>query len=66
MYKGPRSAEAMIKFITDLSTARFHTAASLQQIPEEQFVTISGIEASSHLSTLAGIFTLYPIYHLSS
>lgn len=56
----------MIKFITDLSTAKFEQAASLEEISARAFVVVSGIAEDSYLNALAGLFTVYPIYRVPS
>lgn len=56
---------AMIKFITDLTTSRFNKA-SIDVISARPFVQISGIDENSYLNALSGLFTTYPIYHTAS
>ena len=65
MFRLSRSAENIIKFVNDLIDAQLHQVASLDEIKEESFVTISGVGKDSIWNVLSGLYSRLPIYHVS-
>jgi hypothetical protein len=60
-----RSAENIINFINDVTSASFLKAQSLEDV-SQPYVAVSGVEEDNIMKVISGLFRKLPVYHVSS